>query len=102
MTPPDVATAAGRAWLRATILAYVRQHPWIAEDKILRHVEAAAGDDYDGTCPAFQAAHWTLSEMVEKEGVLDWQEQRGKPDAPLRYALTAKGRPECATTGGGK
>lgn len=101
MTPPDVATPLGRAWLRSAILVYVHRHPWVDEDKILRHVGAAVGDDYEGTDPGWQAAHHTLSEMVEKDHALLWKDQRGKPDAPLLYKLTMTGRAELAATGGG-
>lgn len=86
MTAPDVDTTEGKAWLRRTILAYVKRKGEAAEDRILRHVDRKAGEDYEGTMPSGPAVDM-LYAMVANEHVLDWREKRGDPDAPLRYRL---------------
>lgn len=82
---PPAGTPEGETWLQETLLRYLRKHPGSDEVKILRFVEAKTLEEHDQD-HSFRAVD-LLFEMV-KAGSLRWDEQPGKPDAPLRYWVT--------------
>jgi len=83
--PAPVDTPEGLSWLREEICAYLRLHPGAQEDRILKYIERQSVETLDGPDAACRAVEM-LAHLAET-GILDWYEQRGKPDAPLRYRL---------------
>lgn len=68
MTPPDVATEAGRAWLRGLILREIGLCGPLAPGLVFGAVEAATPEDYAGEEPKHRAP-FVVHELVE-QGVL--------------------------------